>query len=84
MLSGGVHNTDNSTYYLNSGYDYWLGTAAGFGMDVAVVSYVTSTGQIYDNFVNSDYGVRPSIALKAGFELTGNGNGSTTSPYIIK
>lgn len=84
MLAGGVHGVANSSYYLQAGYNYWLGTPAGFGMDVSVVTYISNTGSLTDYFVINNYGLRPSISLKAGFELTGNGNGTAENPYVIK
>lgn len=84
MLAGGVYGKNNSDYYLYTGYDFWLGTPIGFGMDVAVLYYVSSTGSMADNFVNVTYGVRPAISLKLGFNLTGNGDGTETNPYIIE
>ena len=36
-----------------------------------------------ENFLFSEEGVRPSISLKLGFNLTGNGDGSATNPYVV-
>ena len=36
-----------------------------------------------EDFVYAESGVRPSISLKAGFKLVGNGDGSVTNPFKV-
>ena len=68
-----------STGYLNIGYWWWLITPYS-ASDVRCVSYY---GNLNSNPSSSSaFGVRPSINLKSGLEFTGDG--SKSSPYIIK
>jgi len=82
-LSGGVNATSNSNYYLYTGECYWLLSPAYFYYGSANSMDVNSTGNLYNDFVNSTRGARPALSLKLGTEITG-GNGTSSSPYIVE
>jgi len=82
MLAGATANVSNTTYYLNNNSSYWSGLLFKVSDSRVFGSYVYSDS-ITDYTISSSHGVRPSISLKAGFSLIGNGNGTTTNPYIV-
>lgn len=78
-------NSSNYSYssYLRSGYYFWLlspnfqnssGTALGFGL--------SSYGSLGTLYMNSGYGVRPSISLMHHVQIT-SGSGTAADPYLI-
>lgn len=73
--------SDISNSFLYTGNSYWSGTP-----DTAynVVAY---PGADYDGqvpgLIKIAYGVRPSISLKTGFTLTGEGDGTVENPYKV-
>ena len=82
--AGGVWNTNNTSYYLYTGQNYWTMSPYRFSSSTsfANVFYVYSTGRLGSNNVNSTNGVRPVINLKSSVQITG-GNGSSSNPYVI-
>ena len=84
MLAGGKLGTYNSNYYLYTGELYWLGAPFFFNNDCAHEFHVYSSGDLHDYGVwVAELGVRPSISLKPGFSIIGNGDGSENNPYIV-
>ena len=83
MLAGGGSGYSNSTYYLYTGAGYWLGAPSYFNSTCAGEFLVNSNGSLDRTIVYSSYGVRPSISLKPGFSIIGNGDGSVDAPYIV-
>jgi len=84
MLAGADKNfTENSSYYLYSGSTYWAGSPVYFSVDRAFETGVPSVGVLYRGSVDTYSGVRPSVSLKPGFSLTGDGDGSVTNPYKV-
>jgi len=84
MLAGGRVGTANSTYYLYSGSNYWAGSPNYFIYYNANGFIVYSTGSLHNSYVGNTHGVRPSLSLKRGFKLTGDGDGSVSNPYVIE
>ena len=72
----------SDTNYLNNDDYYWLLSPYGFGNNNANVRYVYrgSLGSIY---VNSTYGARPAVSLLTKVKLSGEGNGTVESPYVV-
>jgi len=80
VYAGGFGGTNNSKYYLYTGRDYWtMSPLNGPGGSVFIVN---SNGNLSSNNVNSTYGVRPVINLKADVTLTGAGTKS--NPYVVQ
>ena len=75
----GAYNSSTAygNSYLNIGYCWWLLNP----YDSSSVWYVPVSGYVGSNSPTSPYGVRPSIYLKSGIALVGNG--TKNSPYRI-
>ena len=78
--AGGVNGSNNQSYYLYTGQNYW--TLSPSSYPNAYVFVVISDGSLGYVIVNYARGVRPVINLKADVQITG-GNGSSGSPYVI-
>ena len=83
VYAGGTFGIENSSYYLNTGQDYWTMSSNGFRNNLAIVFIVYSDGRIYDDdYVAFSIGVRPVINLSADVTIK-SGNGTSTTPYEI-
>ena len=74
-MAGGKWATGNSSYYLYTNQNYWLGSPSYFSSGMyADEFYVNSSGYLYYNSgVNSSYGVRPVVSLSSKAKLLGSG-----------
>ena len=81
-LSGGT-SSSNSSYYLYSGSRYWLGAPYDFRGSRSVVFSVDSGGYLVSYSVYGAGGVRPSISLRPGTEISA-GDGSYENPYVVQ
>ena len=74
-MAGGKWATGNSSYYLYTNQNYWLGSPSYFSSGTyADEFYVNSSGYLYYNSgVNSIYGARPVISLSSKAKLSGSG-----------
>lgn len=72
-LAGGVMNTQNSSYYLNTEIMYWTISPISYGTSTSNVFNVQSSGKLYADITGSYYGVRPVINLSSNVKLSGNG-----------
>lgn len=79
-LSGGTSNA-NSSYYLYSGLDYWLGTPYSYDRYGSKPFCVYDDGRLGDS--GGSAGVRPSISLRSGTEISA-GDGSYENPYVVQ
>ena len=80
MLAGGRSNVKNSNYYLYTGQYYWLLSPSHFDNYFAVGFGVYF---LVNNYVYSQYGVRPSIVLSKGTRYL-SGDGTVYYPYVIE
>ena len=80
--AGGVYGSNNTSYYLYTGQNYWTMSPSYFSSGGARVFIVYSNGNLSSFNVRGSYGVRPVINLKADVQITG-GNGSSDSPFEI-
>ncbi len=80
--AGGVYGTGNSSYYLYTNSIYWTMSPSYFNGSNARVFIVYSFGDL-DNYnrVDSTFGVRPVLNLKADVQLTGSG--SASDPFTV-
>ena len=79
----GGYTSNNSSYYLYTGQNYWTLSPYYFrSSGYANVLFVNSYGYLYSNSVDSAYGVRPVINLKASITISG-GNGTSESPFVV-
>lgn len=81
--AGGVYNTSNSSYYLYTNQHYWTMSPYYFYGSSAAVFFVNSDGYLSGNRVDSTYGVRPVINLKADTVFKEGSLGTSTNPYIV-
>lgn len=72
-----------STYYLNTGQDYWLGSSSYFNDSKAVERFVNNSGIMSFSIGYNSNGARPSVSLKPG-TVFASGDGSYTSPFLIE
>ena len=82
MLAGGKGGTSNNSYYLYTGGYYWAGSPNSFLNVNALEFRVGSDGDL--DAVSVDYsapGVRPSVSLASGTEMTGSG--TVDDPYQV-
>ena len=69
--------------YLNN-YDYWWTMSPSyFAYGYAGVSHSRYYGRLGHDFVDIEYGIRPSVSLKPGAIVT-EGDGTSSKPYIIE
>ena len=81
LLAFGNYYLD--TNYLNNGDDYWLLSPLNLYGYGAVVRFVINGGFGSGPVVDSAKGVRPALSLSKKVELSGEGNGTVESPYIL-
>ena len=84
--AGGVYYSSssdiNSSFYLYIGKWFWALSSAYFNGTYAGEFDLYSDGSLHFNYVHNLAGVRPSISLKSGSEIS-SGSGTSTSPYIV-
>ena len=85
--AGGVYwsSNINSNYYLYTGSRYWTMSPGSFenGGGYMYNIIFSNTGIVIYSGVSNPYGVRPVINLNPNVEVI-SGNGTSTSPYVIK
>ena len=74
-MAGGVYgsNNENSSYYLYTNQNYWLGSPESINGSFASGLFVLSSGSLYSNFVDDAYGARPVVSLSSKAKLSGSG-----------
>ena len=81
--AGGVWNIANQSYYLYTGRVYYTLSPCYFNGSTAVMFSVDSNdGDLGYTSVDSVFGVRPVINLKADVTIS-KGNGSAGNPFIV-
>ena len=82
-MAGGKYSSNNSTYYLYTKEDYWLGSPYQFDSDVSTAGefIVSSSGNLNYNLVVTARGARPVVSLSSKAKLSGNGTYS--KPYTV-
>ncbi len=80
-LAGGVWGTNNTSYYLYNNQEYWTMSPYDVFVSYAYVFIVGSYGNFGNYNVDSTFGVRPVINLKANTKF--QGSGTTSDPYTV-
>ena len=82
--AGGVSDSSNanSSFYLYTGQWYWALSPYLFNSSNALEFRLGSDGDLTVNVVDYSVGVRPSVSLQPGIEVTG-GSGTATAPFVI-
>ncbi len=83
-LGGLVNGSNNSTSYLYTSSVYWTLSPFRFNSSNAYVWNVRSTGVMNTSGVNYTNDVRPAVSLAPGTEVLENGDGTSTSPYVVQ
>ena len=73
---------DTMINYLNNNTAYWLLSPNNFDTGNDKVSIV-GNGNLRTNGVGNGSGVRPAVSLLTKVKLSGEGNGTVESPYIL-
>ena len=81
VFAGGKGGTNNSSYYLYTGQNYWTMSPFDFYDGHADVFFVHSNGNLNYSNVYGAIGVRPVINLAYDVEITGSGTSS--DPYVV-
>ena len=86
-MAGAVYNMQNASYYLYTGQDFWLMSPYGWDGSNASEFVVDYTGSLGNDYVSSSSsGVRPSVSLKPGTEITACSDGvagMVACPYKV-
>ena len=73
----------STTSYLKNGDNYWLLSPSSFNYSGNAYNlYVSNLGQD-SYYLNFAYGARPAVSLLTKVKLSGEGNGTVESPYIL-
>ena len=74
-MAGNIYDASmfNSSYYLYTNKNYWTGTPANYDRAQVMLFLVNSSGDIYHNYPETYYGVRPVISLSSSVKLSGDG-----------
>ena len=79
----GGYSSNNTSYYLYTGQNYWTMSPYLYNTIGARVFRVTSSGSLNYNYVDDTTpGVRPVINLGADITIS-SGNGTASNPYVI-
>ena len=81
VFAGGKGGTNNSSYYLYTGQNYWTMSPFDFYDGHADVFFVHSNGNLNYSNVYGAIGVRPVINLSADVKVTGSGTSS--DPFVV-
>ena len=74
------NNSSNHNWmYLN---DIWWTMSPYSGSYSRRVWYVNSSGNLYNDYANNSFGVRPVLTLASNVQITG-GAGTSSSPYTL-
>ena len=86
MMAGGLADTPNNNYYLYNGSLWWTQSPSYLDHVSPYFTYlivVRQNGSIINgNVQQSSIGVRPSISLAPGVDIS-SGNGTINSPYQV-
>ena len=81
ILAGGYPGKDNKSYYLYKNISWWSMSAAGsYSSNSTRGWFISTNGNLSQNFTDSSFQIRPVINLKADVEATYN---STAGYYVV-
>ena len=82
VFAGGKGGTNNSSYYLYTGQNYWTMSPFDFYDGHADVFFVHSNGNLNYSNVYGAIGVRPVINIASNVTIK-SGDGTISNPYVI-
>ncbi len=80
--AGGKYSTNNYSYYLFTGNEYWTISPFDFLNGVAFVFNVSLNGILNYSDVSNTSGVRPVINISSSITVTGSG--TINDPYVVQ
>ncbi len=80
--AGGVVGSNNTSYYLYTGQNYWTMSPYYAGSYALVLGVISIDGYSSAWNTNSAYGVRPVVNLKANTQFS-SGNGTSETPFVV-
>jgi len=82
-MAGGVYGTNNTSYYLYNGQEYWTITPSRYdGINNATFNFtVNEQGRVSNGWTTSAFGLRPVINLSSNVKITGSG--TLSDPYVV-
>ena len=83
VYAGGYYGQNNNNYYLYNNTNFWTMSPVGFASGHSRIWYVDTSGNIYTDYVNYSYAVRPVIILNADTKISG-GNGTKGNPFVVE
>ena len=84
--AGEVYATDNTSYYLYTGQNYWTMSPFRFGSSNRRANVFVVWSNVYlgnPDGVAASYGVRPVINLRSNVTISG-GDGTSSNPYVVE
>ena len=86
LMAGGTSSSlGNSSYYLYTSQEYWLGTPTSYlissGYTYIFQESVYGSGQLGNNTIGSSNGIRPVISISKDAKLSGDG--TWNNPYTV-
>ena len=83
VYAGGYYNKLISDYYLyNSNAHWWTMSPAGFEGSLSAIWFIGSPGNVANDRVDCNYGLRPVLILNADTKISG-GNGTSENPFVV-
>ena len=82
-IAGQGYNGYSTSNYLHTGQDWWSLSPGYFNTGYAFGFVVYSSGFL-DNHLFNSLGVRPSVSLKPGTQITEDGDGSVNAPFVVQ
>ena len=81
--AGGYHGQNNNNYYLYNNTNFWTISPVGFASGHSRIWYVDTSGNIYTDYVNYSYAVRPVLNLTANTQIS-DGDGTKDNPFVVE
>ncbi len=82
VLAGGVAGMETNAY-ISSGSYYWTLSPFDFYLNRYANEFFVNSSYIIGGYVDSSYGLRPSVSLKPGQPVV-RGTGIVEDPYVIE
>jgi hypothetical protein len=82
VMAGGFGGTNNTSYYLNNGASWWLGSPYIGGTESGMF-FVNLYGNVNMVAVYRPGGLRPVVSLLPSVQVAQGGNGTQATPWVI-
>lgn len=82
-LAGMVNMISNNKAYTYKGFSYWTGSPSSFTSNKAYVAYITASGALNSQSVDTTANVVPVINIKPSALDNITGSGTSTDPFVV-